>query len=191
MKIESLLGVGALVFALTACASPPADEGQSSAESAMLDGETVAREIPDLDGDGVAESWETRRDLCGSGGCTYTIHLSSHPDETLGEVFGVNFTPFSSLYLDGPPSADTYPTFNAEARGGYCDYSITRMKFDEATRKYVEGSSIDCHAVINRIGGRVAQFEERCFDLIPADECKDNPVPDPLATAGNESPTAP
>ena len=68
----------------------------------MLDGETVAREIPDLDGDGVAESWETRRDLCGSGGCTYTIHLSSHSDETLGEVFGVNFTPFSSLYLDGP-----------------------------------------------------------------------------------------
>lgn len=117
----------------------------------MLDGETVAREIPDLDGDGVAESWETRRDLCGSGGCTYTIDLSSHPDETLGEVFGVNFTPFSSLYLDGPPSADTYPTFNAEARGGYCDYSITRMKFDEATRKYVEGLSIDCHAVINRI----------------------------------------
>jgi len=185
MKIEHVLGTAALLL-VAACASPGAETSKTSEAAISEEGEALTYEVYDLDGDGVNEQWTTRADLCGTGGCTYTIHLSTRPGETFGEVFGKEFGPRGPRMDPNAPPDD----FVAEARGGYCNYALNRMAFNVETQQYEEKSSIDCHAVINRIGGRVAQYEYRCFDLIPAEECKDIPVADPLAPGAPE-PEAP
>jgi hypothetical protein len=180
MKIEHVFTVaGLLIAASSTAACTHASEKAGSSESAITDPgdpDDIGKiEVEDLDGDDIAEVWATRRDLCGTGGCTYTIRLSTRPDEVLGQAFGKQFYmrgPRGSALQYGDPAG-----FTAENRGGQCYYSLDHYEFDGAA--YHITHSIDCNEVINRAeGAPIAQFEERCFSLIPVDQCR-TPAPEP------------
>ena len=135
------------------------------------DSPVLTLSVDDLDGDEVPETWYTRVSLCGTGGCTYSIHLSTRPGETFGEAFGKTF------YPSGPrPSDARYgdPTgFQGEQRGGLCYYSLDRYTFDGVKYAMNEGASTDCHVVINRPDNApIADGEYRCFTLIPRNPCR-------------------
>lgn len=185
MKLEHVLPVAALM--LTAACSAPAEKSSTSAsaldeEAPRADGEIATEgpgddspvwtiDVDDLDGDGQKEVWYTRASLCGTGGCTYSIHLSTRPGETFGDAFGKQFYPRgprgSAAKLGDPAS------FQAENRGGACYYALERYYWNGATYEKHDDATTDCNEVINRAADApIADGEYRCLALVPRDPCR-------------------
>jgi hypothetical protein len=156
-------------LSLFACSSS-ADADSSTATDDVVQGETPPRnglemKVDDLDSDGVQETLTSERDSCGTGGCTWKIHLSRLGDA--GEVFAKFISPLPQGTLDEAAS------FFAYQRGGMCHGSFVRFVYEGG--RYQEKSSIDCNEVAKRPeGAPIAQFEYQCLDQIPP-ECRDLP----------------
>jgi hypothetical protein len=78
---------------------------------------------PDLDGDGTPESFETRPDSCGTGGCVYDVYLSSAPEKRAGKL-DTKWGYWTMKPRRGAPADITTAWFL-----GCCDIALTTYRF--------------------------------------------------------------
>lgn len=146
-----------------------ADEGSEKDPTAVgsqpgtAESSELTMEVEDLDQDGIPEQLTSRVDLCGTGGCTWTIHLSK-----LGEA-GTVFAQSINVMVHG--TADVSTTFFAHQSGGACYHRFVMMRYNGSTYQPLN-DGIDCNEVINRPeGAPIAQFEYQCM-AVTAPECR-------------------
>lgn len=88
--------------------------------------------LPDLDGDGVPERFDTIRDTCGTGGCGYRVYIKGH---YVGEIDGFSFAT-EPRAGGGPP--DVHATWRLGA-----GWSIT-TRYRYAHGRYHARGEIEC-----------------------------------------------
>jgi hypothetical protein len=93
--------------------------------------------VPDLDGDGVAERFETQPDSCGTGGCVYDVYLSSAPEKPAGTIAG------KWGYWTVTPRRNRAADLTTTWFSGCCTLHDTTYRFSRGAYREVSNVSYD------------------------------------------------